>query len=197
LIIEMVASSGGSLYELVEQLLREVGPVHYQRNDLRLSRPVSRDRMTQYLEENAPAHIAGESLAHISSLDGVKYILSDDSWLLIRPSTEPVLRVHAEGAIEMVREMTATASRRRASPGRAPDRPSAAAGQKTTATSRPPSEQADSTSSAAGGWQAVIWYHDGLRAGCLVSRAATHDARGRRHRRIGRHSQTGVPCAPG
>jgi phosphomannomutase len=107
LIIEMVASSGGSLYELVEQLLREVGPVHYQRNDLRLSRPVSKDRMTQYLEENAPAHIAGESLAHISSVDGVKYILSDDSWLLIRPSgTEPVLRVYAEGrSPEMVREM--------------------------------------------------------------------------------------------
>jgi phosphomannomutase len=107
LIIEMVASSGGSLYELVEQLLREVGPVHYQRNDLRLSRPVSRDRMTQYLEENAPAHLAGESLAHVSSVDGVKYILSDDSWLLIRPSgTEPVLRVYAEGrSPEMVREM--------------------------------------------------------------------------------------------
>ena len=31
-------------------------------------------------------------------MDGVKYILADDSWLLIRPSgTEPVLRVYAEG----------------------------------------------------------------------------------------------------
>jgi len=31
-------------------------------------------------------------------VDGVKYIMSDDSWLLIRPSgTEPVLRVYAEG----------------------------------------------------------------------------------------------------
>jgi phosphomannomutase len=28
----------------------------------------------------------------------VKYIMADDSWLLIRPSgTEPVLRVYAEG----------------------------------------------------------------------------------------------------
>jgi len=107
LIIEMVASSGGSLYEMVEQLLKEVGPVHYQRNDLRLSRPVARDRMTQYLQDNAPAQIAGETLTHVSSLDGVKYILSDDSWLLIRPSgTEPVLRVYAEGRNpEMVREM--------------------------------------------------------------------------------------------
>ena len=31
-------------------------------------------------------------------MDGAKYILEDDSWLLIRPSgTEPVLRVYAEG----------------------------------------------------------------------------------------------------
>jgi phosphomannomutase len=30
-------------------------------------------------------------------MDGVKYMLADDSWLLIRPSgTEPVLRVYAE-----------------------------------------------------------------------------------------------------
>jgi phosphomannomutase len=34
----------------------------------------------------------------VSTQDGVKYILADDSWLLIRPSgTEPVLRVYAEG----------------------------------------------------------------------------------------------------
>jgi phosphomannomutase len=36
-------------------------------------------------------------VAGVSSLDGVKYLLDDDSWLLIRPSgTEPVLRVYAE-----------------------------------------------------------------------------------------------------
>ena len=34
----------------------------------------------------------------MSTLDGVKYVMKDDSWLLIRPSgTEPVLRVYAEG----------------------------------------------------------------------------------------------------
>jgi len=37
----------------------------------------------------------------------VKYVLADDSWLLIRPSgTEPVLRVYAEGrSPEMVESM--------------------------------------------------------------------------------------------
>ena len=40
-------------------------------------------------------------------MDFVKYILSYDSWLLIRPSgTEPVLRVYAEGRTsQMVKDL--------------------------------------------------------------------------------------------
>jgi len=43
----------------------------------------------------------------VYSLDGIKYILADDSWLLVRPSgTEPVLRVYAEGRTpEMVQAL--------------------------------------------------------------------------------------------
>lgn len=107
LVVEMVATSGKTLVELIEKLLEDAGPVHYQRNDLRLSRPVSRDQMEGLLLDKAPAHIADVKLQEISTLDGVKYILEDDSWLLIRPSgTEPVLRVYAEGrSPEMVRAM--------------------------------------------------------------------------------------------
>jgi phosphomannomutase len=63
--------------------------------------------MKQYLLDNAPARIANEEVSEISTIDGVKYILADDSWLLIRPSgTEPVLRVYAEGrSQDMVKEM--------------------------------------------------------------------------------------------
>jgi len=33
----------------------------------------------------------------VEVIDGIKYLLADESWLLIRPSgTEPVLRVYAE-----------------------------------------------------------------------------------------------------
>jgi phosphomannomutase len=98
LLVEMVANSGASLYELVEDLLKDVGPAHYTRTDLRLRRPVEKSSMTKRLAENAPAKIGGESVANVSTIDGAKYILKDDSWLLIRPSgTEPVLRVYAEG----------------------------------------------------------------------------------------------------
>jgi alpha-D-glucose phosphate-specific phosphoglucomutase len=98
LLVEIVAAAGVPLSELVADLLEDVGPAYYKRSDLRLRYPVAKDKMTQLLMERAPGKIGDESIAEIRTTDGVKYILSDDSWLLIRPSgTEPVLRVYAEG----------------------------------------------------------------------------------------------------
>jgi phosphomannomutase len=96
--LEIVATSGTTLSELVENLLSEVGPAFYQRTDLRLSHPVSKAAMSHVLVEEAPVEIGGEKVSGISTIDGVKYLIADGSWLLIRPSgTEPVLRVYAEG----------------------------------------------------------------------------------------------------
>jgi alpha-D-glucose phosphate-specific phosphoglucomutase len=98
LLLEIVASSGASLYELVENLLKDVGPAYYQRSDLRLSHPVAKAEMSKMLVDEAPASIGGEALDSVTTIDGVKYLIADGSWLLIRPSgTEPVLRVYAEG----------------------------------------------------------------------------------------------------
>jgi len=109
LLLEIVAKTGVSLYELVEALLKDVGPAHYQRTDLRLSHPVSKSEMTRTLVDNAPAQIGGEQVGEVKTLDGVKYLINDGSWLLIRPSgTEPVLRVYAEGRTpEMVQALLA------------------------------------------------------------------------------------------
>jgi len=107
LIVEMVAEAKSTLYDMVEDLQREVGPVFYDRIDQRLKYPVSKEKMVSRLVNNPPTTLGGESLTEISTMDGVKYIFSDDSWLLIRPSgTEPVLRVYAEGRTpEMVKEL--------------------------------------------------------------------------------------------
>jgi phosphomannomutase len=98
LLLEIVASTQASLYDLVEDLLADVGPAFYKRIDLRLSHPVSKKVMADILVSRAPSHIGGESVDGLSTIDGVKYLIRDGSWLLIRPSgTEPVLRVYAEG----------------------------------------------------------------------------------------------------
>ena len=105
LMIEIVAKSGATLHDLVEDLLKDVGPAFYERKDLRLSRPVNKKAMAQQLVDDAPAAIGGETVTSVDTTDGTKYIMSDDSWLLIRPSgTEPVLRVYAEGRTEAMRD---------------------------------------------------------------------------------------------
>lgn len=107
LLLEIIAESKTTLYELVEDLLNEVGPAFYERTDIRLKHPVSKDAMVKRLTDQAPNSIGGQSVVQVLTTDGVKYILADDSWLLVRPSgTEAVLRVYSEGRTQdMVKEL--------------------------------------------------------------------------------------------
>ena len=99
LILEMVAATGSTLEELVDELLKDVGPSHYGRLDLRLTRPVPREQLSSRLISGAPKAIGELKVERVSDQDGVKFHMSDDSWLLVRPSgTEPLLRVYAEAA---------------------------------------------------------------------------------------------------
>lgn len=97
LLLEIVAYHQAPLHEIIEDLQREHGPAHYGRIDTRLSAPRPKKQIVQTLVEHAPAHLAGEAVTRVDTMDGVKFYLNDLSWLLIRPSgTEPVLRVYAE-----------------------------------------------------------------------------------------------------
>ena len=109
LLVEMVAEAKMTLSEMVADLLATYGPAFYTRKDQRLKRSVSKAKMVEMLMNDAPAEIGGEKVTEIGTKDGVKYILADNSWLLIRPSgTEPVLRVYAEGRSEdMVQSLLA------------------------------------------------------------------------------------------
>ncbi len=98
LLLETMAHAKAPLHELIADLQKEVGPTCYARRDVPLNRPVAKSDMVQRLQEQVPTDLAGESIAEVTARDGVKYLLADDAWLLIRPSgTEPVLRVYAEG----------------------------------------------------------------------------------------------------
>lgn len=107
MLLEVMAQTRAPLHEIIQGLKDEFGPAHYARIDTRLERQLPKKQIVSTLAEHAPAEIAGQRMARVNTLDGVKYTLADHSWLLIRPSgTEPVLRVYAEGrSSEMVREM--------------------------------------------------------------------------------------------
>jgi len=96
LLLEIVAKAGKPLHELIADLQSEYGTFAYDRVDQRV-RPFSKQQLVTRLREATPSELAGQSIVTVNGRDGLKYLLEDDSWLLIRPSgTEPVLRIYAE-----------------------------------------------------------------------------------------------------
>jgi len=97
LLVEIVSAAGVPLHELVSDLQASVGPTCYIRRDMPLRRPIAKAEMVARLTGDVPDSLGKQDVVVVNTLDGVKYVLADDSWLLIRPSgTEPVLRVYAE-----------------------------------------------------------------------------------------------------
>lgn len=97
LLLEIMAQTRAPLHEIIADLQASFGPAHYARVDASLARQLPKKQIVQMLADTAPAQLNGEALTRVDTLDGIKFYLADDSWLLIRPSgTEPVLRIYAE-----------------------------------------------------------------------------------------------------
>src|SRR5512137_1274317 len=62
LLVEMIAAWSKSLRGLVEDLLADVGPAFYERADLRLSHPVAKAEMTDFLTKKAPMQIGAQKI---------------------------------------------------------------------------------------------------------------------------------------
>ncbi len=96
LLLEAVIAAGVTPSEMVKELHREFGEFHFGRRDLHME--VARGQeLVGRLSDNPPANFAGYAVHALETVDGVKLIFEDESWLLFRQSgTEPVLRVYSE-----------------------------------------------------------------------------------------------------
>ena len=98
LLVELVAHRCKTLSQMLDSLMAapDIGPFCYARLDQPVQ-PFDKATLVAKLVKSAPKSLAGQKITEVSDRDGVKFILADDSWLLIRPSgTEPVLRIYAE-----------------------------------------------------------------------------------------------------
>jgi phosphomannomutase len=96
-VLEIMATRKLSLSELAKEIEKEYGQSHYSRYDVHLTKPVEKFTATERLKKKLPKKILNREIAELLTFDGLKIILNNDDWLLIRPSgTEPTLRLYAE-----------------------------------------------------------------------------------------------------
>ena len=96
LIAEMMVKTGKPLSTLVQELFDEYGPHEYYRSDI-LTLESKKQAMTTFCREKKLKEIAGKKVIGWDFKDGIKQLMEDGTWLLVRQSgTEPVLRIYAE-----------------------------------------------------------------------------------------------------
>jgi len=100
LFIEMIAKKGKPLSKILEQMEKKFGRSFFKRVDF-YQEKADKKVFIEKLTSNPPAALGGIPLREILTIDGVKFVMEDESWLLIRPSgTEPKVRVYAEAPRE-------------------------------------------------------------------------------------------------
>ncbi|GAB6179373.1 phosphoglucomutase/phosphomannomutase family protein [Desulfotomaculum defluvii] len=93
---EMVAYHGKGLTELLEQIHDEFGRLYSERLDIHTTPELKAEILAQ-LKEFSPGELGGQKVVGRILLDGVKLVVADGAWVLIRPSgTEPLFRIYAE-----------------------------------------------------------------------------------------------------
>ncbi len=98
--LDFMIQTGKTPSQLLRYLFSKVGPHYYDRIDVHFAE-AERKKYTDKLAGSTVKSIASTQVASVDTTDGFRYILADDSWLLIRFSgTEPLLRIYAESSTE-------------------------------------------------------------------------------------------------
>ncbi|MFH1874477.1 MAG: phosphoglucomutase/phosphomannomutase family protein [Pseudomonadota bacterium] len=96
LLLELMATTGKKLSELVADLQKDVGPTFYKRVDNHLSQEQIQKVRERMKDLNIKA-IGERKVTKHTTIDGHHFLFDDESWLLFRASgTEPLIRVYAE-----------------------------------------------------------------------------------------------------
>jgi phosphomannomutase len=98
LVLELMAKTGKSLTELLEEIYAIVGPFEYDRDDLHLAES-KKQEIIEKCKAGSITSIGSYPIIDTQDIDGYRFILDEGKWVMIRPSgTEPVLRVYAQGS---------------------------------------------------------------------------------------------------
>ncbi|MDD5448963.1 MAG: phosphoglucomutase/phosphomannomutase family protein, partial [Actinomycetota bacterium] len=101
LLLEIMATHGKTLGELVDELMEDLGRRYvYLRKDVELTK-TQKEALLAELPSLEPRSIGGVGIERIEKIDGMKFYREDGSWLMLRVSgTEAVVRIYAEATSE-------------------------------------------------------------------------------------------------
>ncbi len=96
MIMEFMAKTGKSIRELIQDVYNIVGPFNSDRDDLHITNE-QKMKVVKTCQDNPYEAFGDYQVQKVERVDGTKFWLADDKWVMIRPSgTEPVLRVYAQ-----------------------------------------------------------------------------------------------------
>lgn len=98
MVLEFMAKTGKNLKQLIEEVYAEVGAFAFDRDDLHLTEE-KKQAIIANCKSNAYSNFGDYTIESAESVDGFKFNLGNEAWVMLRPSgTEPVLRVYAQAA---------------------------------------------------------------------------------------------------
>ncbi|MDD2773970.1 MAG: hypothetical protein PHP45_09795 [Elusimicrobiales bacterium] len=98
LLLEMLVKTGKKPSELLDAIEKKYGKSVFERGDHRIQRAVpDKAVFAEKLKKKLPKKLLGHPVAQALTIDGLKIILDNNWWVLMRPSgTEPLMRIYAE-----------------------------------------------------------------------------------------------------
>lgn len=96
ILLEFMARTGKTMKEIIQEVYQIVGAFCFDRLDLHLNENLKQQIISNC--KNGKYHSFGKYLVKTTEdIDGYKYHLSENEWVMIRPSgTEPLLRIYGE-----------------------------------------------------------------------------------------------------
>ncbi|MFC2112609.1 phosphoglucomutase/phosphomannomutase family protein [Bacteroidota bacterium] len=97
-ILQFMAETEKSLDEILDEIVKITGAFHCMRRDIEIPKD-KRGKIMDICYKGEIESFGSFKVSRVEALDGIKFFLSKDEWVMIRASgTEPLLRTYAEAA---------------------------------------------------------------------------------------------------